>query len=43
MSPRPDDPEYWEWCRDKAYGEHFEERYEEHYEDENENEDEEEF
>jgi hypothetical protein len=23
MSPRPDDPEYWEWCQDKAYGEHF--------------------
>jgi hypothetical protein len=24
MSPRPDDPDYWEWCQDKAYGEHFE-------------------
>jgi hypothetical protein len=24
MSPHPDDPEYWEWCQDKAYGEHYE-------------------
>jgi hypothetical protein len=24
MSPRSDEPEYWEWCQDKAYGEHFE-------------------
>jgi hypothetical protein len=25
MSPRPNDPEFWEWTKEKAYGEHYEE------------------